>query len=164
MVLVNDGKGTFTSGPRLADKGVAPCLGDIDNDGDLDLWLGSAGGDLLLLGDGKGKFTKAPTQPESEGGYLTTCAAGRPGQRWRPRPDRDADQGRLSPARRAQEAPSKVFNNNLDGTFTEVASAQGLALGDLPISAIVLDDFDKRLRTVRVGRLLIPDGPFHSWL
>ena len=39
---------------------VVPCLGDIDNDGDLDLWLGRAGQDLLFLNDGKGKFTQAP--------------------------------------------------------------------------------------------------------
>src|SRR4029079_17223439 len=45
--LFNDGKGTFTPGARLCDKGVSPCLGDVDNDGDLDLWLGRAGQDLL---------------------------------------------------------------------------------------------------------------------
>ena len=57
----------FKTGPRLADKTVVPCLGDIDNDGDLDLWLGRAGRDLLLLSDGKGKFTQAPAQPEPGG-------------------------------------------------------------------------------------------------
>ncbi|MGZ3470886.1 MAG: FG-GAP repeat domain-containing protein, partial [Isosphaeraceae bacterium] len=73
-VVFNDGKGNFKTGPRLADKTVVPCLGDIDNDGDLDLWLGRAGRDLLLLGDGKGKFTQAPAQPEPGGAHLTTCA------------------------------------------------------------------------------------------
>ena len=74
VVLFNDGKGRFTIGQRLADKGVVPCLGDIDNDGDLDLWLGRAGQDLLFLNDGKGKFTQAPQQPEPAGEHLTTCA------------------------------------------------------------------------------------------
>ena len=73
-VVFNDGKGNFKTGPRLADKTVVPCLGDIDNDGGLDLWLGRAGRDLLLLGDGKGKFTQAPAQPEPGGAHLTTCA------------------------------------------------------------------------------------------
>ena len=60
VVLVNDGKGGFSIGRHLADQFVAPCLANIDNDGDLDLWLGRAGQDLLLLNDGKGKFTQPP--------------------------------------------------------------------------------------------------------
>lgn len=76
VVLSNDGQGNFKAGPQLADRTVAPCLGDIDNDGDLDLWLGRDGQDLLLLGDGKGQFTQAPAQPEPAGKSLTTCAAG----------------------------------------------------------------------------------------
>ena len=50
--------------------------------------------------------------------------------------------GSVPPGEKQEAAPSRVFNNNLDGTFTDVASAQGLAFGDLPTSAIVHDDFD----------------------
>ncbi len=164
-VVFNDGKGNFKTGPRLADKTVVPCLGDIDNDGDLDLWLGRAGRDLLLLGDGKGKFTQAPAQPEPGGAHLTACAR---------LADLDSDgdldllamrikAGSVPPQETQAATASRLFNNNLDGTFADLASAHGLALADLPVSAVVLDDFDKRLRTIRVGRLLIPDGPFHSW-
>ncbi|MGB2611115.1 MAG: tetratricopeptide repeat protein [Isosphaeraceae bacterium] len=164
-VVFNDGKDNFKTGPRLADKTVVPCLGDIDNDGDLDLWLGRAGRDLLLLGDGKGKFTQAPAQPEPGGAHLTTCAR---------LADLDSDgdldllamrikAGSVPPQETQAATASRLFNNNLDGTFADLAPAHGLALADLPVSAVVLDDFDKRLRTVRVGRLLIPDGPFHSW-
>ena len=71
--------------------------------------------------------------------------------------------GSVPPQETQAATASRLFNNNLDGTFADLAPAHGLALADLPVSAVVLDDFDKRLRTVRVGRLLIPDGPFHSW-
>ena len=71
--------------------------------------------------------------------------------------------GSVPPDATQAATASRVFNNNLDGTFADLAPAHGLALADLPVSAVVHDDFDKRLRTVRVGRPLIPDGPFNSW-
>jgi tetratricopeptide (TPR) repeat protein len=74
VALLNDGKGGFTVGPRLADKAVSPCLGDVNNDGNLDLWLGRAGENLLLINDGKGNFTKAKDQPAATGSTLTVCA------------------------------------------------------------------------------------------
>ena len=60
QVFFGNGKGSFTAGPRLADEAVSPCLGDVDNNGTLDLWLGRAGEDILYLNDGKGNLTKAP--------------------------------------------------------------------------------------------------------
>ncbi|MGZ3382129.1 MAG: FG-GAP repeat domain-containing protein, partial [Isosphaeraceae bacterium] len=84
-VVFNDGKGNFKTGPRLADKTVVPCLGDIDNDGCLDLWLGRAGRDLLLLGDGKGQVhpgARSARTRRRAPDHLR--AAGRSGQRWRP--------------------------------------------------------------------------------
>ncbi|MGC8639586.1 MAG: FG-GAP-like repeat-containing protein [Isosphaeraceae bacterium] len=144
VVLRNDGKGKFSVGKPLADQGVSPCLGDIDNDGDLDLWLGRAGQDLIFLGDGKGNLVQAPKQPEPAGELLTTCAR---------LVDLDSDgdldllanrikKGSVPPDANQAAAASVVFNNNLDGTFSEVAKEQGLAFADTPISAVVTDDLD----------------------
>jgi len=55
-VWLNAGQGDFTQTSQIADQGISPCLGDVDNDGHLDLWLGRAGADLLFHGDGKGKL------------------------------------------------------------------------------------------------------------
>ncbi len=143
-VLLNDGKAHFQGGPILAEQTVAPCLGDIDNDGDLDLWLGREGQDLLLLGDGKGTFTRVPAQPAAAAEFLTTCAR---------LLDLDSDgdldllamriKGGSLPAGNEQvPAASRVFNNNLDGTFADLAASHGLALTGQAISAVVQDDFD----------------------
>lgn len=144
VVLQNDGKGHFSVGQHLADQGVVPCLGDIDNDGDLDLWLGRAGQDLVYLNDGKGNLTQAPQQPEPAGDHLTTCAR---------LVDLDSDGDLDLVAMRIKKgnvpldgtqaaAPSVVLNNNLDGTFSEVAGEQGLAFPDTAVSAVVADDLD----------------------
>jgi len=163
VVLLNDGKGNFKAGPRLADKTVVPCLGDINNDGNLDLWLGRAGQELLLLGDGKGNFTQAPAQPEAGGEHLTTCAR---------LADLDSDgdldlfamrikAGSVPPRETPAATASRVFNNNLDGTFADLAPAYGLALADLPVSAVVHDDFDNDRDLDMI--VLSPSSPPLCW-
>ena len=47
------------AGKALADSVVSPCFGDVDNDDDIDLWLGCASSDQLLLNDGAGVFSDA---------------------------------------------------------------------------------------------------------
>ena len=144
VLLLNDGKGEFKVGPKLADRGVAPCLGDVDNDGDLDLWLGRDGQDLLLLNDGKGTFTPAPNAPEKPGAQLTTCAR---------LVDLDSDgdldllslrvaRGSVPPDDKQEAAASRAFLNKLDGTYDDTAAALGLALEKTPLSALLADDVD----------------------
>ena len=58
-LYLNDGTGHFARGATLADKVVSPSFGDIDNDGDVDLWLGRWGADQILLNDGQGGFQAA---------------------------------------------------------------------------------------------------------
>ena len=125
-------KGASRATSHIADKTVVPCLGDIDNDGDLDLWLGRDGQDLLLLGDGKGKFTRAPAQPDAGGQHLTTCAR-------LADLDSDGDLDLLTMRIKAGSVPadatqaataSRVLNNNLDGTFADLAPTLGLAMAD----------------------------------
>ena len=67
---INDGAGYFSEDysripwtiSRLNDVYLASILLDVDNDGDLDLFLGGAGPvpDAILLNDGNGYFTNAP--------------------------------------------------------------------------------------------------------
>ena len=163
VVILNDGKGNFQSSSQLADRTIVPCLGDIDNDGDLDLWLGRDGQDLLLLGDGKGGFTRAPAQPDAGGNHLTTCAR-------LADLDSDGDLDLLSMRIKAGSVPpsgtqaamaSRVFNNNLDGTFADLASSHGLTLAVKPVSAVVSDDFDNDRDVDMV--VLSPTSPPLCW-
>lgn len=143
-VWFNDGSGHFTQGPDLADKVVSIAIGDVDNDGAPDLWLGRAGEDLLLLGDGKGQFRKAPAPAIAPDAALTVCAR---------LVDLDSDGdldllalriagGSIPAADTAQPVASRAWNNNRDGTYQDVAEPLGLAFPDKPLAAVVYDDFD----------------------
>ena len=50
----------------------AGAVGDVDNDGDLDVYLTGFNGDVLLLNDGTGHFTLSTTPLNS--GYATAVA------------------------------------------------------------------------------------------
>ncbi len=63
----NDGTGAFVDSTATANLGpsdLAHCFacGDIDNDGDQDLFVGGAGPDKLFLNDGSGVFTEVASQ------------------------------------------------------------------------------------------------------
>lgn len=144
QVFLNDGKGNFTAGPQIADQGVCPSLGDVNNDGHLDLWLGRAGQDILFLNDGKGKLTKAPAPAIPADKALTACARLLD-------LDSDGDLDLLSLRWRAGSVPAagdvagarnRLYNNNRDGTWNDLAEKLGLALGDSPIATAICDDFD----------------------
>jgi len=167
-IWLNDGSGSFSQGPVLAEKGVSPCFGDVDNDGDLDLWLGRAGPDVLLQNDGSGTLhlnlpigLPSEVQGPLEAGdkadagkdaaislggadLLTSCAR---------LLDLDSDgdldfvafrlaAGNVPAVGELAPAESSVFNNNRDGTFTDVAARLGLTLEETPVAAAVYDDFD----------------------
>ena len=51
-----------------------PCLGDVDNDGDLDLWLGRVGKDLVFINDGNGVLVQGALPPTAGDDRLTACA------------------------------------------------------------------------------------------
>ena len=144
VILLNDGKGNFSRGARLADKGVSPCVGDVNNDGHLDLWLGREGQDLLLLGDGKGHFSKSPSPSIPAGTALGACAR---------LLDLDCDgdldlvsfrlrSGTIPAGADSAAAASSVYNNNRDGAFPDIAAKLGLAMPDAAVAAVVYDDFD----------------------
>lgn len=176
LVLLNDGRGHFFPSQEVAQQAVAPCLGDVDNDGDLDLWLGQAGEDSLWLNDGKARFTKARLAAVSEG-QLTSCAR---------LLDLDCDgdldllslrlaAGSVPVAPAARPAPTRLYNNNRDGTFAESAAKWGISLPGEALAAAVYEDFDndRDLDLVlfaagaaplvwvndRVGRFHVVEGP-----
>lgn len=176
VVLLNDGHGHFSQSQEVAQQAVVPCVGDVDNDGDLDLWLGQAGQDSLWLNDGKARFTKAKL-PEGSETELTSSAR---------LLDLDCDGdldllalrlagGSVPATPEARPAPTRLYNNNRDGTFTESAAKWGIALSGKALAAAVYEDFDndRDLDLVlfpadaapvvwvndRVGRFHIVEGP-----
>ena len=81
LVLWNDGAGTLVAdmdGTRsgLLPSGAAVALADLDEDGDLDAWLGRWRGqrDEVLWNDGSGRFTRAPVDG-TEGATFTASFA-----------------------------------------------------------------------------------------
>ncbi len=140
----NDGKGHFTAGATVADKVVAACFGDIDNDGDADLWCGRAGTDRILLNDGKGGFQEAGDASVAGPDALTPVVR---------MADIDSDgdldlmamhwkAGNIPAGPEATAVASNVWLNKTGDTFVDQASELGLQFPDSPLASIVLDDFD----------------------
>jgi hypothetical protein len=141
---INDGAGGFSDGATLAQQGICPCFGDVDNDGDLDLWLGRAGPDMYFENDGKGNFSKSEVSGISGGNLVTPCAR---------LLDIDSDgdldflalhfmRGSVPATTSLQPAAGGLFNNNRDGSFTDIAEKLDLMFEKTPIADVVYDDFD----------------------
>lgn len=142
-IWLNDGHGNFTRGFGLPGKTVSPCFGDIDNDGNTDLWLGRAGRDMYFTGDGKGGFKRIDAEV-SGGEFLTP---------WARLADVDSDgdldllafrlsRGMVPAVDSFEAATASVYNNNRDGSFTDLAKRLGLQLQSQAQIAAVYDDFD----------------------
>ena len=162
-IWLNDGMGVLTQGQSFGRQAVAPCFGDVDNDGDPDLWLGCVGPGVYFENDGKGKFTAG--SPDLAGGDLITRSA----QLADVDGDGDLDllafrvrQGSV-PARGGFEpAANSVFNNNRDGDFPDIAEKLGLALADAAVTTAVFDDFDNDRDLDMV--LFLGDRPAIGWV
>jgi len=140
----NDGAGGFSHDATLAQQGICPAFGDVDNDGDLDLWLGRAGEDVYFENDGKGNFKEGQAAGIAGGQLVTHCARVL---------DTDSDgdldflafrfmSGTVPAADTPKPAAGSLYNNNRDGSFTDIAGELGLALGKTSVAAVVYDDFD----------------------
>jgi len=140
----NDGSGEFSRGGSLGQKGISPCFGDVDDDGDTDLWLGRAGADIFFENDGKGNFKKHQAAGLSGGEHATQSAR-------LIDIDNDGDldfisfrlkQGSVPAGGACKPAPGSVYNNNRDGSFSDIAKKLGLGFEKTTVSAAVYDDFD----------------------
>jgi thioredoxin-like negative regulator of GroEL len=150
---LNNGKGKFSHHTTIAQQGISPCFGDVDNDGDLDLWLGCAGPDLYFENDGKGNLrapasrgtpspvTRDPSDERSPLARGQACPCGSRGTKCARLVDLDSDGDLDFLAFRTTQGGS-VYNNNSDGSFTDIAEKLGLRLEKTAIAAVVYDDFD----------------------
>jgi Tfp pilus assembly protein PilF len=140
----NDGIGGFSQDVTLAQQGISPCFGDVDNDGDLDLWLGCAGPDLYFENDGKGNFRKSDVPAIVGGNLVTSCAR---------LLDIDSDgdldfltfrfvRGSVPAVTSPEPTAGSLYNNNRDGSFTDIAEKLGLTFEKTPVTNVVYDDFD----------------------
>ena len=145
-VWLNDGQGRFSAGTPITSQGVSPCLGDVDNAGRLDLWLGTAAGGLLFSRDGKGKLARRTAAGLPETAAFTVCTR---------LLDIDSDgdldllafrlkRGSVPAAGDSLPAACSIYRNNRDGTFTDIAAQLGLELPETPLAAVVCDDLDNR--------------------
>ena len=137
-VFENDGTGNFTdrtqtSGIGLFAYGSAICAADFDRDGDLDLYISENGGaNGLFRNDGQFRFSNvAVAAGVADTGHAQgSCWGDFNLDGW---PD-------LYVSNHVLEA-NRLFQNNGDGTFTDVATALSIQ-GDAPTLQSSFIDFD----------------------
>lgn len=181
----NDGRGRFEdvtagSGVDVAGYGMGVATGDVDDDGDVDLYLTNLGGNVLLQNDGGGRFADVTARAGVAGGGWSAGAAFA---------DLDAD-GDLdlfvaryvdwTPGRERQcfsltgvvdfcspknyDAPSTalLYLNRGDGTFVDAAAAAGITSARGNGLGVLVDDVDG---DGRPDVFVANDGtPNHLWL
>ncbi len=150
LLFLNDGAGHFeqasaTRGADLTGYALGCAAGDLDNDGDSDLYVTRLGADALLLNDGRGHFVEASTAAGLSGGGFGTSVAlfdyDRDGWLdiyvaryidWAPyheRPCFDPAGGRdyCGPLDFNLPAVDTLWHNRGDGTFEDATVSAGIA-------------------------------------
>ncbi|PKP03508.1 MAG: hypothetical protein CVU11_08445 [Bacteroidetes bacterium HGW-Bacteroidetes-6] len=145
-IYYNDGTGIFTSNSPIKIDGIpvstgympSPTLADVDEDGDLDLYIGTLAGTIKVgINDGTGVFTSAPDML-ADGVLLDVGTLAFPEFA-----DVD-DDGDLDLYVGEQTGLIKVFLNNGSGVFTSAGNMQdgGIDINFAPLPQPVFYDFD----------------------
>ena len=161
----NLGDGTFRdvtvgSGAEDDGYGMGVACGDIDNDGDIDLYVTNFGANVLLLNDGTGRFTDV-TESAGVGHSGWGSSAGffdydRDGDldlfvvnyvHWAMETEIDCYNAKggpdyCSPLNYGAPAMDVLYRNNGDGTFTDVTREAGMDRGFGNGLGFVFGDFD----------------------
>jgi Tfp pilus assembly protein PilF len=139
LVLQGRPNGSFidaTAGSGLQDvKEPLSCsMGDIDNDGILDLFVVCAEGTRLFMGKGDGSFGGATSQPGPDGQV--------PGMRATLLLDADHDGDLDILVCNPGQSGNQLWNNNANGTFTNIAVSAGIACPNGGCTMALAGDLD----------------------
>jgi hypothetical protein len=145
----NRGDGTFEdvtagSGSDVAGYGMGVAAGDVDNDGNVDLYITNVGRNVLLKGDGHGHFTDITAKAGVGSAGWSTSAAFLDYDadgwldlfvvhylNWQPSAEVECFSltgvpDYCSPKTYDLPASATLFHNNRNGTFTDVTDRAGL--------------------------------------
>ena len=177
----NDGDGTFTpwtNGTEYEGYGMGVATGDVDGDGDIDLFVTNLGPNVLLLNTGDGTFEEAPNAGVEDDGWGASAAffdADTDGDldlfvvnylAWTPDTALDCVDAIGSPEYCSPNnfmAPTvdRLYINDGKGTFTDVTESAGISTKPGTGLGIVATDFDQNgTMDIFVANDLMPD---HLW-
>jgi hypothetical protein len=162
----NRGDGTFEDATRAAALatvdvyGLGAVAGDVDNDGDTDLYVTALGQDRLLLNDGTGRFADATAASGIKEGDFSTSAAfldhDKDGDldlfvcnyvQWTPETDirctLDGTTKSYCTPQPYRGSTSRLFRNDGKGRFLDVTQAAGLFDPDGKALGVAILDYDR---------------------
>ena len=111
---------TAASGLDKIANPLSYAFGDYDNDDQVDLYVCCAGANHLLRGDGKGAFEDVTVSTQTGGADVPSVSA----------VFLDADHDGDLDVYVCNLGANQLLNNNLDGTFTDIAAAAGVECAD----------------------------------